>query len=146
MSIRIFPCTIRQAKAYVAEHHRHHMPPQGALFALAALDGDRLCGVVIVGRPVARGLDDGVTAEVTRCCTDGTRNACSALYGRARRAAHALGYSRVVTYTLPSEGGASLRGAGWREVAATDGGSWDTPSRPRMDKHPTVPKLRWEAA
>ena len=145
MRLRVVPCTQRQAKAYVAEHHRHHQPPQGGLFALAVMDGDRLCGVAIVGRPVARGLDDGLTAEVTRLCTDGTRNACSALYGRARRAAAALGYRRVVTYTLPSEGGASLRAAGWEPVATTDGGSWDTPSRRRIDKHPTQPKIRWAA-
>ena len=145
MALRVVPCTQRQAKEFVADHHRHHRPPQGGLFALAAMDGDRLCGVVIVGRPVARGLDDGLTAEVTRCCTDGTRNACSALYGRARRAAAALGYRRVVTYTLQSECGASLRGAGWIPEAATTGGSWDTPSRRRIDRHPTAPKIRWQA-
>ena len=146
VSLTIRPCTQRQAKAFVAQHHRHHAPPQGGLFALAAMDGDRLCGVAIVGRPVARGLDDGLTAEVTRCCTDGTRNACSALYGRARRAALALGYRRLVTYTLPEEGGASLRGAGWRCTGAAGGGSWDTPSRRRRDTAPTQGKLRWEAA
>ena len=145
MSLRVVPCTQRQAKAFVAEHHRHHRPPQGGLFALAAMDGDRLCGVAIVGRPVARGLDDGLTAEVTRLCTDGTRNACSALYGRARRAAAALGYRRVVTYTLAEEGGASLRAAGWKPEAETSGGSWDTPSRRRVDKHPTQSKIRWAA-
>lgn len=146
MTLRIVPCTLRQACAFVADHHRHHRAPQGGLFALAAMDGDRLCGVAIVGRPVARGLDDGLTAEVTRCCTDGTRNACSALYGRARRAAAALGYRRVVTYTLPEEGGASLRGAGWRAAAHSPGGSWDAPTRRRIDQHPTQPKIRWEAS
>ena len=145
MKMRIVPCTLRQACRFVAEHHRHHRAPQGGLFALASMVGDRLCGVVIVGRPVARGLDDGLTAEVTRCCTDGTRNACSALYARARRAAAALGYRRIVTYTLPHEGGASLRGAGWVASARTDGGSWDTPSRRRVDHHPIQPKMRWEA-
>ncbi|MFC6838604.1 XF1762 family protein [Xanthomonas theicola] len=144
--LSIAPCTLRQAKAYVAEHHRHHRAPQGGLFALAAMSGDRLCGVAIVGRPVARALDDGRTAEVTRLCTDGTRNACSALYGRARRAAMALGYTKVLTYTLPDEGGASLRGAGWKPVATTRGGSWDTPSRRRADNHPLQSKIRWEAA
>ncbi|WP_343123974.1 XF1762 family protein [Frateuria terrea] len=146
VSLSVVPCTQRQAKAFVAEHHRHHRAPQGGLFALAAMDGERLCGVVIVGRPVARGLDDGRTAEVTRCCTDGTRNACSILYGRARRAARALGYSRVVTYTLPEEGGASLRAAGWQCVGEAGGGSWSCSSRPRVDHHPVQRKLRWEAA
>lgn len=144
MSLRVVPCTQRQAKAYVAQYHRHHQPPQGGLFALACLDDERLCGVVIVGRPVARRLDDGLTAEVTRCCTDGTRNACSILYGRARRAAFALGFRRVVTYTLPDEGGASLRAAGWECAGAAGGGSWNVPSRPRIDQAPTQEKLRWE--
>jgi hypothetical protein len=109
-------------------------------------DGDRIAGVAVVGRPVARELQDGYTAEVTRVCTDGTRNACSMLYAAAWRACRALGYRRLVTYTLPSEGGASLRGAGWRCIGAAGGGSWDTPSRPRVDMHPTQQKLRWEMA
>ncbi|WP_337055029.1 XF1762 family protein [Pseudoxanthomonas sp. USHLN014] len=144
--LSIVPCTLRQAKAYVAEHHRHHRPPQGGLLAMAVLAGDRLCGVAIIGRPVARALDDGRTVEVTRLCTDGTRNACSALYARARRAALALGYTRVLTYTLEEECGASLRGAGWTAVATTRGGSWDTPSRRRFDNHPLQRKVRWETA
>lgn len=134
------------AAAFVAEHHRHHTPPQGHLFSLAAFAGDRLCGVVIVGRPVARARQDGLTAEVTRLCTDGTRNACSFLYGRAAKAAHALGYRRIGTYTLASEGGASLRAAGWRVVSEVRGRSWTCPSRPRVDKHPLADKLLWEAA
>jgi hypothetical protein len=104
-----------------------------------------LCGVAIVGRPVARLLQDGYTAEVVRCCTDGTRNAPSMLYAAAWRACRALGYRRLLTYTLPSEGGASLRAAGWRLIGEAGGGSWDRPQRPRIDRHPTQKKLRWEA-
>jgi hypothetical protein len=144
--LRVVPCRQRQAKAFVEAYHRHHRAPQGGLFALAALEGDRLCGVIIVGRPVARALDDGLTAEVTRCCTDGTRNACSVLYGRARRAVAALGYRRLVTYTLPEEGGASLRASGWECVGVAGGGSWDAPSRRRSGEAPQQEKLRWEAA
>lgn len=146
MALRVVPCTRSQAFAFVAEHHRHHKVPAGALWSLAVLDDDRLCGVAVVGRPVARGLDDGLTAEVTRCCTDGTRNACSILYARARRAAFAMGYRRVVTYTLPEEGGASLRAAGWQCAGPAGGGTWNCPSRPRHDQHPTQEKWRWEVA
>lgn len=134
------------AAAFVALHHRHHTPPQGHLFSLGAYDEGRLCGVVIVGRPVARARQDGLTAEVTRLCTDGTRNACSFLLGRAARAAMALGYRRIGTYTLASEGGSSLRAAGWRVVAEVRGRSWSCASRPRVDKHPTSDKLLWESA
>lgn len=94
---------------------------------------DTIVGVAIVGRPVARTLDDGWTLEVTRVATDGTKNACSALYASAWRAARAMGYQRLITYTLPSEGGASLRAAGWRTVHRTKGGNWNTPARPRVD-------------
>lgn len=102
-------------------------------------------GVAIVGRPVSRGRDDGWTLEVTRCCTDGTRNTCSFLYASAWRAARAMGYRRLGTYILASEDGASLRAAGWRIVHEVRGRSWNTPSRPRVDTHPTQGKLLWEA-
>ncbi|WP_186214213.1 XF1762 family protein [Burkholderia gladioli] len=151
MSLVITPIALDEANAFVATHHRHHRPAVGHKFSIAAVDlaanEPRVCGVVIVGRPVARGNDDGMTLEVTRCCTDGTRNACSALYGAAWRAARALGYTRLITYTLPAEGGASLRGAGWRLVGARGGGNWNTPARPRIDTaaHLRGQKLLWEA-
>ncbi|HEY8377412.1 MAG TPA: XF1762 family protein [Nannocystis sp.] len=105
-----------------------------------------IVGIVIVGRPMSRMLDDGWTAEVTRCCTDGTRNVPSMLYGAAWRAARAMGYRRLVTDTLPEEGGASLRAAGWRLIGEAGGGSWHREGRPRVDLHPTRTKLRWEVA
>ena len=147
MSLRIVPSTVQDACAFVAQYHRHHKPPPGGLFAVAVADGDRVCGVAIVGRPVARMLNDGWTAEVTRVATDGTHNACSILYAACRRACMALGWRKLVTYTLPEEGGASLRGAGWRIVAErTGGGFWNREQRPRVDKHPTQQKMRWESA
>lgn len=140
------PITYTEACVFVQQHHRHHLPPQGWKFGVAVNDGSRIVGVVTVGRPVARGFDDGWTLEVTRCCTDGTRNAASMLYGAAWRAAKALGYRRLVTYTLASERGASLLAAGYRALYQTKGGSWDCPSRPRVDLHPTKQKTLWEAA
>lgn len=100
----------------------------------------------MVGRPVSRHLDDGLTLEVNRCCTDGTKNACSALYAASWRAAKALGYRRLITYTMPEEGGASLRGAGWRLLGLRGGGSWNCESRPRVDV-PAISgqKSLWEA-
>ena len=147
MTLFVSPCTIRSAKAFVAQHHRHHRPPQGALFAVSVTtDEDEVVGVALVGRPVARAYaEDGITAEVTRLCTDGTRNVCSMLYAACWRAARALGYCRLVTYTLPEEGGASLRAAGWIVVGESKGGTWSRRSRPREDKHPTQRKIRWEA-
>lgn len=101
----IVPITLREAQAFVAAHHRHHRPPRGCICCVAVADGDTVRGVAVVGRPVARMLQDGWTAEVVRVATDGAKNACSMLYGAAWRAARALGYRRLVTYTLPEEGG-----------------------------------------
>ena len=112
---------------------------------IACLDDDRLCGVAIAGRPVARALDDGYTLEVLRVCTDGTPNACSKLYGAMRRAAREMGYRKVITYTLAEESGTSLRAAGWSVDGTTRGDSWDRPNRPRDDRHPIGPKTRWAA-
>jgi hypothetical protein len=101
--------------------------------------------VAVVGRPIARALDDGFTAEVRRCCTDGAPNACSMLYRAAWRAVKALGYRKVITYTLPEEGGASLRASGFTLADANAGGGrWNRPGRPATDTHPTGKKLRWE--
>lgn len=139
------PISVRQATAFVTAHHRHHDAPRGAKFCLAAWHGGQLVGVAMVGRPVSRMLDNGTTAEVIRVATDGTRNACSFLYGAAKRAAQAMGYRKVLTYTLEDEGGASLRAVGWNRVGVAGGGSWSVPSRPRVDHHPLQTKIRWEA-
>lgn len=139
--------TLDEANGFVAAHHRHHPPVIGHLFSIGAFRGEQLAGVVIVGRPVSRMRDDGLTAEVTRLCTDGTQNVCSFLYGRAARAAFALGFRRIGTYTLPDEGGASLRASGWKLLGERGGGEWDSPSRPRASmKSPTGIKHLWEAA
>ena len=142
--LAIVPCELDEANAFISTHHRHHGRVVGHKFSLACVEGERVCGVAVVSRPVARMLDDGLTLEVTRLASDGTRNACSALYGAARRATFALGYKRLVTYTLRSEGGDSLRGAGWKLMGEAGGGSWSRARRPRVDKHPMEPKLRWE--
>ena len=143
------PMPLAEANAFVVQHHRHHGRVVGHKFSLAvcAPGGASIVrGVAIVSRPVARGLDDGLTLEITRVATDGAKDACSALYGACRRAAFALGYKRLVTYTLASEGGSSLRAAGYKVVGEVRGRSWSCPSRPRVDKHHLQSKIRWEAA
>lgn len=145
MSLEAVPLLRDEAREFVRRHHRHHKPPIGDVFRIAAHDGNQIVAVVIVGRPVARALDDGWTLEVLRLCSIGTRNACSFLYGAAWRAARALGWRKLITYTLPIEGGASLRAAGWRCIGEAGGGSWHCKSRPRVDMHPLQAKFRWEA-
>jgi hypothetical protein len=141
----VIPVELSEANAFVERLHRHHGNVVGHKFSLGAMNDGRLVGVAIVGRPVARGRDDGWTLEVTRLCTDGTRNACSFLYGASRRAAFALGYRRLGTYILASEDGTSLKAAGWRMVGEVKGRSWSCPTRPRFDDHPIEDKQLWEA-
>jgi hypothetical protein len=145
MSLVLVPISLEEANAFVEAHHRHNAPVPGAKFSVACSRDNQIVGVAIVGRPVARPLDDGWTLEVNRVATDGSRNANSFLYGAVRRAAWALGYRRLVTYTLKSESGASLRASGYRVVAEITGRSWNCPSRPRVDTHPLQDKLRWES-
>ena len=116
MSLRVIPVNLDTANAFVKLHHRHHKPATGSKFAIGVTDGENLRGVAIAGRPVSPWLQKNrpLWAEITRCCTDGARNACSMLYGAARRTAKAMGYEAVITYSLPEEGGASLRAAGFR--------------------------------
>ena len=144
LRLQLLPIDFSEAKEFVLVHHRHHTPPVGHKFSLAALSEEKIVGVVIVGRPVSRFRDDGLTLEVTRLCTTGHKNACSFLYGAAARAAFALGYRRIGTYILRSEPGTSLRAAGWKLIAETPGKSWSVPSRPRVNKHPLEPKLLFQ--
>lgn len=144
-ALEAVPVTLREAHAFVDRIHRHHRRSRGGCFAIGAAKAGSVVGVAVVGRPVSRMLQDGYTAEVTRLCTNGARNACSFLYSACWRAARAIGYQRLITYTLPSEGGASLRAAGWRLIGQRGGGAWNRADRPRVDLHPTQPKLRWEA-
>jgi hypothetical protein len=111
--LEIRPCKLKEANEYVARLHRHNQPTTGHKWSIACYDGERLCGVAIAGQPIARKLDDGLTIEVRRVCTDGTRNACSALYGACARVAKEMGYRRIITYTLVSEPGTSLKASGW---------------------------------
>ena len=144
--LKLVALEFKDAAAFVKRHHRHHTPPIGHKFSVGAALGEELVGVVIVGRPVSRMRDDGCTLEVTRLCTVGDKNVCSFLYGAAARASFSLGYARIGTYILKREPGTSLAAAGWKLIGEVRGRSWDCPSRPRMDKHPTEDKLLWERA
>lgn len=144
MKLTVERLELAEANAFVWEHHRHHKPVVGHVFSIGASLEGKIVGIAIIGRPVSRHRDDGVTAEVTRLATDGTRNACSFLYGASARAAFALGFKRIGTYILATEPGTSLTAAGWRLIGETAGRSWSVPSRPRVDKHPLQKKLLFE--
>lgn len=145
MENKLKPCPLelKQANDFVDTLHRHHSSVYRDKFRIGAMFNDKLVGVVQVGRPVSRMLDDGKTVEVVRLCTDGTKDACSFLYSRAARIAKEMGYERIITYILHTEQGASLRACGWVEDGVTSGGNWSRPSRPRQTSAPTCPKKRF---
>lgn len=144
--LTIIPYLLDDANHFIKQYHRHHGPVVGHKFALAVIDEKhKIRGVTTVGRPVSRVLDDGLTLEVTRLCTDGCPNACSALYAAAWRTTRSLGYKRLITYILATEKGSSLKGAGWKLLGSAGGGRWNSKNRPRADKHPIGKKLIWEA-
>ena len=126
------------------QHHRHHKPVAGHKFSIGCAENGRLCAVAIVGRPVSRYLDDGFTLEVNRLCSDGTKNACSILYAAAARAARAMGYRKIITYTLDTESGASLRAAGWTNAGLAGGKAWTGSRRPAQPLYPAQMKYRYE--
>ncbi len=146
--LHLVPVRSREAKEFVRLWHRHHRPPVGQIFSVGAADETgTLRAVAVVGRPVARHLDDGTTLEVTRTASDGTPYTNSLLYRAAWRAAKALGYRRLITYTQAGESGASLRGAGWRVLAhRPPRPGWDRPSRPWTDQGTAqIARTLWQA-
>lgn len=148
VSLFIRPVSLKEANLWVTVLHRHHRAAQRHKFSICVRDEkDFIRGIAIVGRPISRNLDNGITAEVIRLCTDGTPNACSMLYRACWRSCKAMGYEKIVTYILQSESGISLRAAGWLlEDAACGGSSWSRESREREDKHPLEKKQRWSVS
>ena len=153
--MKAVPIELKEANAFVDKLHRHHAPVVRDKFRVGCEVEGELVGVVQVGRPLARSLDDGNTLEVLRLCSNGERNVCSFLYSRAARIAKEMGYKKIITYILECEDGASLKASGWHHEADTNGRSWDTPSRrrdtsvqlslfsERKEKYPTQNKQRW---
>lgn len=143
MSLKIKPIHLTPAREYVKKYHRHNIPPVGGKFAVSVYDEDRLCGVAICGRPTARRSDDGKTLEIYRNCTDGTKNACSKLYGACIRIARDMGYKRVITYTLSSENGASLKASNFTYEGEAGGIEWTGSRKRSYYVSPPETKNRW---
>lgn len=155
--LKAVPLELKEANAFVDKLHRHHKPVIRDKIRVGAVnDKGDLVGVIQLGRPLSRYLDDGKTIEVVRLCTDGTKNACSFLYSRAARIAREIGYEKIITYILQSESGSSLTASGWKlEEDNIGGGSWSRPSRQRdiydrqislfenKKKYPTEKKKRY---
>lgn len=143
--LELAPCTLRQARAFIYQHHRTHPGYRsGHLFSVALLSAGELVGVALASRPKAGGLDDGRTLEVARCCVlPGIPNGCSILYRALVRAGEALGYRLFITYTLEEEHGRSLKAAGFTPDGLTRGGSWSRRARKRAASSHDGRKVRW---
>ena len=140
----IVPIKQDEAKAFINQNHRHNKAPVGSIFQLAVAKNNKIVGVAMVGRPIARHLDNGWTLEVNRLCTDGTQNACSMLYSASWRVAKNLGYRKLITYILSEENGSSLKASNWKCLGESGGGSWSRELRPRVDKHSIQKKIKFE--
>ncbi len=140
--MKIIPITLKMANAYVTQYHRHHKPCTGCKFCIGIEESGQLVGVAICGRPVSRHLDNGKTLEINRLCTDGTKNACSKLYGACVRIARDMGYEKVITYILASENGASLKASNF-VCEGTAGGTMWTGCRKRDNGVPQELKQRY---
>ncbi len=146
--MKIIPCTYKQACEFVNRNHRHHIASPGCKFCLSLINDNKLCGVAICGRPVSRHLDNGFTLEINRLCTDGTKNACSMLYGACCRVAKAMGYKKVITYILESENGASLKASNFICEGQAGGSHWTGIREQKQmslieNKTPEEMKVRW---
>lgn len=141
--LELKPVSLKEANEFVAEYHRHHKPVVGHKYSLGCYKDGNLVGVVITGRPVSRHLDDGMTLEVTRLCTDGTKNACSFLYGAAARVGKEMGYHKIITYILQSEPGTSLKASGWTCEGEAGGLQWTGKRKPKEALYPMEKKWRY---
>ena len=142
------PLTLKDCNEYIQNFHRHNKPVQGSKFAFGCKYKGKLVAVCVVGRPIARYKDDGFTAEVTRTCVfdDAPKGVNSFLYSRAWKAWKAMGGKRIITYTLQSESGASLRGAGWKilhEVEINNNQGWLSRDNRKLQKVSKEPKFCW---
>lgn len=143
MSLEIRPCHLKEAKEFVEKYHRHNIPPVGGKFAISCYNKNKLVGVAICGRPVARRSDNVLTLEIYRNCTDGTYNACSKLYGACQRIAKDMGYKRVITYTLKSESGASLKASNFQNCGIAGGKEWTGERKRNYYIAPKEMKIKW---
>lgn len=142
--LQLTPISLSKANEFVNAFHRHHKSVAGHKFSIGCSLNGQIVGVVIVGRPVSRHLDDGTTLEVNRLCTLGVKNACSMLYSAAARAAKAMGYKKIITYILQSENGSSLKAAGWSYVGVAGGKEWTGERKPSVPLYPQEMKYKYE--
>jgi len=121
----IIPITFEKACRFVNMHHRHHFNSHAHKWSIGYEEEGKLIGVGMIGRPLNRHLDDGLSLEITRVCVlENNPNVCSIIISALCRSAKSMGYKRVYTYTLESESGSSLKGCGFENMATTISKKW----------------------
>lgn len=144
MTFKIVPVELKEANSFIESLHRHHKPVQGHRFSIGLEKDGVLVGVATIGRPVSRHTSQKEVLEVTRLCTDGTKNACSALYSAAARIGKEMGYKKIQSFILDSETGSSLKASGWVFESISRGGQWKhTDGKQRRTDQPTNPKQKY---
>jgi len=141
MSIQAVRVELKEANAFIDVTHRHHKPVRGHRFSIGAECGGKLVGIATIGRPVAPKTDKKHIAEVTRLASNGSKNVCSFLYGKAARIARELAFKKIQTFVLLSEPGTSLKAAGWVCEGKTGDGDWT--NRPGRSSDNAGPKYKW---
>lgn len=155
--LRLKPISLRAANDWLDGVHRHNgrTARNGGKFAISVIDREgEIVGIAIIGNPLSATLMDGWTAEVLRVCThdDAPKNVCSMLYAAAWRAWRNMGGDRMMTYTLKSETGTSLKASGWVIVGETkpvkDGWRKNDHLNDKRTHQPVMlePKYRWQPA
>ena len=140
----VVPLTLKTANLYIEAHHRHHKPVRGHRFSIGCMQNGDLIGVAICGRPVARKTNYNEVLEVTRLCTDGTKNTCSFLYSACARIAKEMGFKKIQTFILDTEHGSSLKASGWIIDGYTQGLQWKhSDGKERRTDQPTCDKKRY---
>ena len=153
--INIKPVSIKNANEFIKTYHRHHRPTSrnSGRWALAAYDNENeLIGVAIASNPVSATYMDGITLEVTRLCVkeNAQKGTASFLLSKCCRIRKEMGGSRIITYTLESESGSSLKGAGWNLVGHVkphnrwiEKSKYDGKARDKLEIY-QLSKYRWE--
>tara|TARA_R100001086_G_C11671720_1_gene213103 strand:- start:81 stop:536 length:456 start_codon:yes stop_codon:yes gene_type:complete len=148
--MQVVPLTLKKSNEFVKTYHTHNKQVAGCKFCIGVVLDNEIEAVAIVGRPVARKLDDGFTAEVLRLCTrqNKIKNLCSILYSRSWRIWKLMGGKRIITYTLEKENGASLKASGFKKVSETQafkkGTGWTTRQGRVWQEIQLQKRIRWE--
>ena len=147
--LSIIPLSLKEANEFVTKYHRHNKKCAGHKFSIGAVYKNEIVGVVIVGRPVARKLDNRFTLEINRNCVLDTapKGTCSFLYSRAIKIWQTMGGKKIITYTLETESGSSLKAVNFNKETTVQtfkkNTGWTTRTNRIWQEVQATPRIRW---